>query len=102
MFKALLTTILMMLTFGFAPMVFSAELNGFLFDKNGEPLSQTQILLKGTEGLASQGPVKSQKNGSYIFTGIEPGEYTVVIGEKDNVDIEIKPGWTRRDFRLKQ
>ncbi|MGO9338859.1 MAG: carboxypeptidase-like regulatory domain-containing protein [Terracidiphilus sp.] len=54
----------------------SGALTGKLTDLHSAPLEETTVVVRN-ESTGAQAQAKTQKNGSFRFTGLEPGAYTV-------------------------
>lgn len=78
----------------------AADLYGIVTDKTGKP-AVVKVVLKDAKGAQVGEPVTTGKDGSYSFKDIKPGNYTVVLGDKNEWKIFVGPGETRRDFSIK-
>jgi len=88
----------------FAPCSFSATtLNGVLRDAAGKPVAEAKIILRGNSGDQTY-QARTGANGTFVFTGIEAGTYTlaaeaagktwtaakaIVIGEGGATNLEL-------------
>jgi len=81
----------------------AADLHGVVTGKDGKPAA-VKVTLKDAKDAQVGEPATTDKDGSYAFKDIKPGNYNVAIGDKkdENVwKIFVGPGETRRDFSLK-
>jgi len=74
-----LLVFLVLLTLIFAPCSFSATTwNGVLRDAVGKPVADARIVLRGSPGERTY-EAWTTANGTFVFTGIEAGTYTLAV-----------------------
>jgi hypothetical protein len=98
--KNMLIALVVMLGLTFASVVHAAELHGIVTDKSGKPAA-AKVILKDGNGAPVGQPAATDKTGAYSFKDIKPGNYQVLINDKDQGKVFVGPGETRRDFALK-
>src|ERR1051326_8098033 len=81
----------------FAPAVFgqTATLRGQVADESGAVIPGARVELSGSTGPAST--AISDATGSYVFTGVAPGDYTVLasaprLTQAQPAEIRLKGG----------
>ncbi len=98
--KKMLIALVVMVGLFFTSAVYAAELHGIVTDKTGKPAA-AKVVLKDANGALVGQPAATDKTGAYSFKEIKPGNYQVVINDKDQGKVFVGPGETRRDFALK-
>jgi hypothetical protein len=101
--KKIFIALIMILGLAGSTILYAADLHGMVTGKDGKPTA-VKVVLKDAKDLQVGEPATTDKDGSYTFKDIKPGNYTVTIGDKKDGNewkFFVGPGETRRDFALK-
>src|SRR5258707_1557525 len=86
-----LLVFLVLLTLIFAPCSFSATTwNGVLRDAVGKPVADARIVVRGRPGERTY-EAWTTANGTFVFTGIEAGTYTLAVEAAGKTWTAAKP-----------
>jgi hypothetical protein len=98
--RKFLTIAAVLIGIALAPAVYAADLHGIVTGKDGKAAS-VDVVLNDAQNAKVGDPAPTDKTGAYTFTGIKPGNYSLVVNDKVLWKGFVGPGESRHDLTLK-